>query len=1221
MAGSGTANDPLIVYSWAEFIAAFQGRTEYIKFADDAPVKVIDTVNISNVFNGYSLQVNFNGWTINNFNVYQVQGYYLFNNSNNFGLVTAANLTINHLNVFKTAKANIGIFANVINCYFYDIYYESHDTTYTDENYGYDFGTGASAQICTFAYNSKLRMRSEDYAPRVPTLRGQNCEIKIDYKWTKTGAGDFTLLMGKRNTRTSSPYEVGSYYNCYIYGKIDLSEGEGTWQWSSPQTTMTGYIDTQKCIFNIETILGQNCTIARVCIDSPTNGNTWETLPYKTLFVTNNGNAAARYQAVLTQTAAVYIDGVIANVVRTLEENLKNKDWLNDICFGFIDDDLFRYPQYATPDFQTKWTWRKSNYVNHSVPFLPFWDYPVIEPPPYYGDVYESPYITIYDMKTKQNEFDGHGLAVLRPTSCRIVEELNGAYSLTLTHPKDPDGKHEYILEMNIIQALGQLFVIQRVDEVMTGNSYSVTAYAEHISYTLNDRWIFPPVTIAGYHGTTLMESIIQQSTDMGGDWQTNYTFAVGSDIDAPSDFQDWYDMKDGVTPYEMLVGSHGFVAKLGGELYRDNFVIRVDKRMRNAQDNAFELAIGYNLTGIKRTVDLTTFCTYFRAYDVSDGYYETWWAISYDPASLPRAYPRNVVRSANFVYDHEEYKEGQLERDGYAFWGQNCAPLVTYELSVKDLKRSPDYKEFDNNYRFKVGDRGKIWDERLQAWNEVEITRTEKDGITGETVKVVIGSQRSFTRPNSYNPISPTQIDADKVIEGYPPINFMSDGGNLRHMVIYGDENGVGDTVYYDTDLPSEVKYDVTTGQRTTGENYWSTDLIQLSAGFMYYITPHTDETHQIRPGGAVEAGIYSLYYAANGDYINYDVSTGETCSFVAPAGTKFVRLMAHPVDETAPIKDFLLSGLGIIVRLVSPDPLAAEKITVIPIATPLMANETLDVSTTGVNIPTFSGENTLYVDTTVIPKVRIQYKEPIQHDINRTLEGTLPLTFNSNGDDLTNWIIWGNTGGVGTVSSNLFDSTLSNDHYSTNGIKDGTDDNYISSDILIPCEPNTEYSFSIHTTSENNCSNVPVTIYEYRANGNMVMRSIKRITTVSADDTINTKVTWTTGAYTVSLRFMLTITNFKTDLNLSTVPDFMFYTGSTKKPYEPAGGIPVVISNGTSTKRVNIPVTAPVGKGNTISKQTSGISIPTFSGENTITVTSAVTPEKMKIQYKEPL
>ena len=252
--------------------------------------------------------------------------------------------------------------------------------------------------------------------------------------------------------------------------------------------------------------------------------------------------------------------------------------------------------------------------------------------------------------------------------------------------------------------------------------------------------------------------------------------------------------MPDGVTPYEMLLGSQGFIAKLGGELYRDNFEMRINQRMYGAQDNAFELSMGYNLTGIKRTVDLTTFCTYLRCYDVSDDNYGTWWAVSYDPSTLPRAYPRNVVRSKNFSYD--EYREGQLERDGFAFWNQNCAPLVTYELNVKDLKHAPEYKDFVNNYRFKVGDKGRVWDERLSAWVEVEITRTEHDIITGDCVKVVIGTQRSFTRPVGYQPVIPRGIiipAAEKVLEGLVPLHFNSAADKLIDWTIYGAEGGVG--------------------------------------------------------------------------------------------------------------------------------------------------------------------------------------------------------------------------------------------------------------------------------------------------------------------------------------------------------------------------------------------------------------------------------------------
>jgi hypothetical protein len=73
------------------------------------------------------------------------------------------------------------------------------------------------------------------------------------------------------------------------------------------------------------------------------------------------------------------------------ERGFKNRDWLVDIAFSFIPDDEYREPQYGSKGSSSDlWEWRKSNYVNNSVPFLPFWKYPVVEPPPYNGDVPEN---------------------------------------------------------------------------------------------------------------------------------------------------------------------------------------------------------------------------------------------------------------------------------------------------------------------------------------------------------------------------------------------------------------------------------------------------------------------------------------------------------------------------------------------------------------------------------------------------------------------------------------------------------------------------------------------------------------------------------------------------------------------------------------------------------------------------------------------------------------
>lgn len=1186
---AGTINEPLIVSTWSEFIAAVNADTAYIKWADNS---TIENVDITAKITGRVTRVDFNGLVINNLNISNIQGYYVFERQGvNFGIAEAMNLTVNHLSVFKSAKPCIHIFEEIVNCYLYDVYYEPQDDIYTDEYGEYDFALGANANICSWAVNSIVNMRSKDYAPRVPTLFATNSEVSFDYKWTKAvGTGVYSILFGREAPRVVTPFTAGRFEHCYVFGKFDLAEGQGTWHWSSPDLTLQGFLETNNSIFNIETVISEDCTFDRVGVR--------DIASTKSLFVINNGNAMERFEETLY--SHTMVDDKPQNIVETLELDLRNRDWLDDNAFNYIVDDLYRYPQYVdSPDTSTLWTWRKSNYVNNAVPFLPFWKYPTINPPIYNGDVYEADYICVFDLATKQNEFNGHGLGILRPSSCRVVEELNGAYTLTLTHPKDEESKWQYILEMNIIKCMGQLFVIQRVDEVLSGGSYYVTAYAEHISYTLNDKWIFPPVTIAGYHGSTILASIMQQATDMGGDWQTQYTFAVGSDIEADENFRDWYDMPDGVTPYEMLLGGNGFIAKLGGELYRDNFELRIDKRMRNAQDNAFELAIGYNLTGIKRTVDLTTFCTYFRAYDTSNDDYGTWFAISYDPSTLPRAYPRNVVRSKNFTYDHEEYKEGQLERDAIAFWNQNCAPLVTYELNVKDLKHSPEYKDFVNNYRLKVGDKGRVWDERLSAWVEVEITRTEKDGITGETTKIVIGSQRSFTRPNSYAPITPIIIDADKVLEGYTPLEFMSDGKALKHCIIYGNQDGVGELAPISGKWAGETHYSTETGSADSETGYYSAGMFSVTAGNTYTATLESWEE-------SLEVVYEVLYYTQNNEFISADIAdtAAESYAFTVPDTATQARIQAA---STAYISKFNTNGYSLTITITGTASQAIRK----QLSAPLYEEDVLDLVN---EVPTYNGNNTL--TTTSNPRVRIQYREPVDNGDSKIIEGIPPLSFKGTGANLTNWIIWGNTGGVGALSSNLFNSALSNDYY-RNGINQGTNTDYISSVALIQCEASTQYSFSVHSVYQGNITSISGTAFEYDATGNYIKQSPLYLSTVSNNETRNAKATFTTSATTRYVRFQISVSGYSDRLNLSTVLDFMFYTGSVKKEYQPYGcQFSLTIQSGNNTRTVNIPLTEPIEKGQTVSLQTTGIDIQTYNGDNQIIVNSDIQPEKMKIQ-----
>lgn len=448
--------------------------------------------------------------------------------------------------------------------------------------------------------------------------------------------------------------------------------------------------------------------------------------------------------------------------IKELYGDLRNPDIMADHGITLLEDDNFRQPQWNSEhDPQTiyedghaiavfgDYTRRIWPDTNDGIPFIPFWYYPIHGEPSGGGDV-EELYISVYDMETKQDEFDNNGV-ILEPTLCRVTEELNGGYNLTLEHPKDKDGKWRHILEMNIVKALGQLFIIRKVTTTNKANSKMITAYAEHISYHLNDYWLFPGTSIAGYKGQTLINSILAQMFDVPWDEANNlrYTFQITTDLDSTEDFRDWYEMPEGHTPWEMILGSNGFTSLIGGEVYRDNFKISINERMEGAMDNAFVLHPDLNLTSITRTIDLNTFCTYFRGYDEYGG----WFAQAWDPRTMPRAYPHNIARSQNFHFDVDEdyYEFGMLARKVGEYFKRMCAPLISFRINVQDLKNHPDYKDFVQ-FRFKVGDIGKVWDDEGERYYDLEISKTVKDAITGECLEVVIGTERSFTRPSGYN-------------------------------------------------------------------------------------------------------------------------------------------------------------------------------------------------------------------------------------------------------------------------------------------------------------------------------------------------------------------------------------------------------------------------------------------------------------------------------------
>lgn len=1053
--GSGTQNDPYIVSTWAEFLSVVGTNNGYVKWRDGGSKTIYDTITISSTIQCALAYCDFNGWTFYRMDIAPAN-INQWNGAFSGKIVQAWNLHIKHLH-FSSPKIGLRPYdAGGMNFTAYNWYLdkvtEDELEDATDDWWEYNYINDSNTSTSHFAngpvfYYSQIYCEFKNLGTRIPAgeYHYTNLKVKYTYDLQDNEAAQLYNDIFPKYTRGARP--MASFYNSYVYGKINVSEGVGSFSVLNPAFSSGGgnagtYV--KNTIINLNTLVGEDCTIKHVeRQDNPS----W--VPDgKSYFVCNNGN---NYDDYYTTAQHNYDHAVLATL-----SQIHNPDRYTLDNFPFVYDDNVRHPQYGLDNNTKDWTWRWSATVNDSIAFLPFWnngDTP--EPPEPAEPVEEHPYITIYDMETKQNEFNNQGLAVLRPSSCRIVEELNGAYNLEMVHPVDEDGKWQYILEMNVIKCLGQLFVIQKVDEVQTGDSRYISCYAEHISYTLNDKWIFPPVTVSGYTGQTLIDNMMAQATDLGYDWQTTYNFTITSDMTLPENFEDWTELAEGRTPYEMLLGGDGFVGKVGGELYRDNFTMKINERMYGALENGFEIAVGYNLTGIRRTVDLTTFCTYLRGYDTSlgedyDDPYGMWWAIGWDPSTLPRPYPREVVRSKNFTFPDTlgEYRYDRLARATGAFFDQNCAPLISYELNIVDLRRNEEYKKFNNNYRYKVGDKGKVWDERLQSWVILEITRTEKDGITGDTTKVVIGTMRDFTRPVGYNPVIPRSTiiipRTSKIIEGPPPIPFATSETQLEDWEIYGAEGGVGaatvaPNIYPPIDnnsinrgswgewytweryLPDEPAYSVWV------QNNGLCNAIYVEAGtytFSIYIKTEANintvklyahgladfpnyeqratvtETSGVQYNPTTAYQRYTFTFTATTDgYVYprvekiddtgsnvivtcYQLEAGSQATTYKPMGTTTYHIpvkvssVTQTYYKTADDK-LLADSTGAMYLLADEQPYT---IINIPIEEPLGANEVITRSDTGIEIPTYNGQNILSVETEVQPeKVKIWFKESI--------------------------------------------------------------------------------------------------------------------------------------------------------------------------------------------------------------------------------------------------
>lgn len=345
--------------------------------------------------------------------------------------------------------------------------------------------------------------------------------------------------------------------------------------------------------------------------------------------------------------------------------------------------------------------------------------------------------IRVYDMSEQQDGFHGNGLAILSPTYCVSEKELNGRWDVELTHPLDDWGRWRHLTAQNILKIDGQLFRIDDQKPVIDENSAEITVHAKHIWYDLSDRLVLKCRGRAG-NGNGFISLVGRYTLDLSEGFD-EYRFTGTSDIRPEQPIE--LDLH-GISQAAAFLGDDSsLVNRLGGELYRDNFRWSVNERMEGASERAFYIRYGSEMTAFSPQVSYEELCTFLRCEDN----FGNMWSVSYVSGSYPLHHHK--ARFASFSYSEKDMQ--RLMDDGFALWMQISTPKVSFEIETASLRDDPVYSDFIGLQDCDVGDRGTIYCEPLATTTEQEIVSVRRDHLTGDCLKMTLGSfNPSLIRP-----------------------------------------------------------------------------------------------------------------------------------------------------------------------------------------------------------------------------------------------------------------------------------------------------------------------------------------------------------------------------------------------------------------------------------------------------------------------------------------
>lgn len=371
--------------------------------------------------------------------------------------------------------------------------------------------------------------------------------------------------------------------------------------------------------------------------------------------------------------------------------------------------------------------------------------------------------IQIY--KQNNTNYDSNGDMPLIPSDCRVSAELNGAWTISLAHPVDEEGRWKFITEGAVLKVPSfngdQLFRLKTVTKTDT----QVTATGEPIFMDAAGDCFLVDVRPTNDNGQQALDMMTAPNDKYSG--QSNITKVSTA----------YYQFKNLI---EAINGDdeNSFISRWGGEIFFDNFKIIVNERI--GEDNGVEVRYGKNIPkdGFTYEVDMSEVKTriYPKAYN---GYTMT--DNGYVDSDLIDSYP--TVMAATITFDDVKMAEDATETDeenGVVICNsqaeldealtEKCEaefsagldkPKVTITVDMIQLSDTEQYKDVAAIETVSLGDTIHCYNSHLGISTEARIVEIEWDCALKRVASVVIGEPAY----NYFNSVTSSMNRVDSAI------------------------------------------------------------------------------------------------------------------------------------------------------------------------------------------------------------------------------------------------------------------------------------------------------------------------------------------------------------------------------------------------------------------------------------------------------------------------